>query len=140
MAKIKSFNKANLGDVRLALEEALASLAESHGVVFDIGNISFTENTFRTTLNAACTATTDNPYLQEVDIKAINQIKKYTNLRGVLLQTITFRGSSYVVVGLKGLKTLLVKRLNAQHGNIFCIPFTPFDPLCEVYTQIKSFN
>ena len=140
MAKIKSFNKANLGDVRLALEEALASLAESHGVVFDIGNISFTENTFRTTLNAACTATTDNPYLQEVDIKHINQIKKYTNLRGVLLKTLVVRTHRYVVVGLKGTRTLLVKRENAQHGAILCIPFEPLSSTCEVYKQIKSFN
>ncbi len=138
--KIKSFNKANLADVRLALDAALAKLAETHGIVFDIGNIKFTENTFTATLNAACTATTDNPYLQEVDIKAINQIKKYTNIRGILLQTITFRRNKYVVVGMRGTKTLLVKRENAQHGAIFCIPFEPFNASCEVYQQIKTFN
>lgn len=140
MAKIKTFNKSNLGELRLALDVALAKLAETHGVVFDIGNIKFTENTFTTTLMGACTATTDDPYLQEVDIKNINQIKKFTNLRGVLLKTIIVRGAKFVVVGLKGTKTLLVKRENAQHGNIFCIPFEPYSSTCEVYKQIVSFN
>lgn len=78
--------------------------------------------------------------MQEVDIKYINQIKKYANLRGILLKTLVVRGNRYVVVGLKGTKTLLVKRENAQHGNMLCVPFDPYSSMCEVYKQIKSFN
>jgi len=42
--------------VRVDLDQALAAVAKKHGLKFTVGNIRFSSDSFRTTLNAAETA------------------------------------------------------------------------------------
>lgn len=51
--KVTNFDKANLPAIRKDMEAALKSVSEKYGIVLDIGNITFTGNTFTAKLVAA---------------------------------------------------------------------------------------
>jgi len=49
--KIDKFDPASCHVVRASLQEALKGVSEQHGVAFDVGNMSYDENGFRTRLD-----------------------------------------------------------------------------------------
>lgn len=56
---LKRFDKSNLGEVRSELNRALDNVAAKFGFKVNIGNIRFTENSFRTTLDVKLTGSSD---------------------------------------------------------------------------------
>jgi hypothetical protein len=53
MEKIKAFNKVTVNQSRTAIEKALASLKETHGISVSLGTISYDGKSFTTKLTAA---------------------------------------------------------------------------------------
>jgi len=102
---ITRFDRQNLKDVRRKLDEALAVLTKETGVRFSVGNIRFTENTFRTRLEAnvggSSEAKEDKRYDTGLSMFGISR-----GLRGVLTDadigaTFKFGGKAYKIVGVK---------------------------------------
>lgn len=54
------FNKTNLPLIRKDIDAALAEVAKKHGINLSIGNIRFTADSFRTTLNATAKVAASN--------------------------------------------------------------------------------
>jgi hypothetical protein len=51
--KITKFTKSNVTEARRAINEAVASLKETHGINVSLGNISFTGNSFTTKITVS---------------------------------------------------------------------------------------
>lgn len=70
----KSFNKQNLPSIRADINEALAAVAAKHGIVLSLDNISFTESTFSSKINAAIVSgDTEDTSVSATLIKEFNE-------------------------------------------------------------------
>jgi len=99
--KIESFNRGNLKSMRQEISQALAALSDKYGVMFEIGNIRFSDTKFRTQLSV----TVANPS-QKIQGATANDFNTYCGIYGLVPSDLgkTFRGLSgdaYKLVGLK---------------------------------------
>ena len=75
-----AINKSTLPSIRADINAALAAVAAKHGLVMSIGNIRFTEDSFRTTLEAK----TFKQAGTEVAVAAVEQVALETAGKRVL--------------------------------------------------------
>lgn len=108
MAKVKSFDRANLKDIRADLNTALAAVAKKHGITLDVGNIRFDATSFSTKLIATVaatgsTATTAAP--AGVNPTWVANFKKYAVMFGLkptdLNKQIKYAGKTVTIVGIR---------------------------------------
>lgn len=103
--KIESFNRENLKNMRKEINQALTALGDKYGVMFEIGNIRFSDHNFRTQLSV----TVSNPNLEIQGAKA-NDFNRYCGIYGLVPSDLgkTFKGltgETYKLVGLKSKST-----------------------------------
>lgn len=134
MDKIANFDKLNLQLLRAEMNKALAEVEKSFGVKFDIGNIGFNEASFKAQLTAVLASKVDNPYLENVSATVINNLVKYAEYKNSLGRTVTFRGTKFVIIGLKG-NNFLAKKEGQPSGPIYKLAHTLGD---ELDRQVKG--
>ena len=123
MAKITSFDKTNLKNVRVAINEALASVEKQFGIKLDIGNISFSDNQFTTKLTAlagqAASAATNTDGDRQANSKWVSDFMKYARSLGFsqsdLGREVTIAGRKMKLVGARPRANLpLVVQVNGE--------------------------
>lgn len=87
-----AINKSTLPSIRAEINAALAAVASKHGLVMSIGNIRFTEDSFRTTLEAK----TFKQAGTEVAVAAVEQIALETMGQRVLGVTVEDLAKEYM--------------------------------------------
>ena len=113
MTKLTSFDKNNLGNVRAALDTALAQVEKEFGIKIKVGNIKFTAESFKASLEAMVGA--DDPVLAGVDPKYVQEIVKYINTKDLFKAETTIGGVKSTVVGMKPRtsgQTVVIRRSN----------------------------
>jgi hypothetical protein len=98
MQTIKSFDKANLADVRKAIDEALEKVAQQFGLEsVKMLNIKFSGGEFRSTIEAKVKAE-NNPAVQERQVM-ISRIIGYN--KNIIGQTFNRDGKTFKVVDIE---------------------------------------
>lgn len=107
MTKVKSFDRANLKDIRVDLNTALAAVAKKHGITLDVGNIRFDANSFSAKLSAtvASSASTTTSAPAGVNPTWVANFKKYAVMFGLkatdLNKQIKYAGKTVTIVGMR---------------------------------------
>jgi len=101
---MKQFTRQNLKTLRQEIDKALATVCKKNGIALSIGNISFSEDTFRTKLEAAIIgADTSGMSLNEIQMK--KDLAAYGSMFGISEKdygkAFMSNGSRYTLVGLK---------------------------------------
>lgn len=136
MAAIKSFNKStDFNAIRASINSALLAVEKEFGIKLGVGNLRYTENSFKTELAAVIISTTTaDPYLANVSPKYINAISKYTNTKKKLLTRIKDGNRTYVVVGVSG-RSVLVKLEGNPEGGMY-----KFGPNTKLNDEVFGFH
>ena len=136
MAKIKAFDRINLGPLRQDMEEALAKVAAAHGIKFSVGRISFMATTFKAEVTALVqTEETANPLLQGVSLADIAKVDKMALTAGKLLKKFLFSGREYIIVGFRGRSNLIVRKASEPYAGTFVLKleFDMFEAVRNAY-------
>jgi hypothetical protein len=123
--KIKSFDKANLRELRGEIDNALNSVASKYGIKLTISNISFSADNFRTKLEGKCTV---------VNESGVTVVK----LPHHVPETFTYNGKTWKVVDYKPRNTkypIIAVKINDVDNRRFKLPSSvingqlkPYDP------------
>lgn len=136
MTKITKIDQVSLVQIRKKLNDALDAIEKDLGVKISIGRIRFNEEGFRFDGAAVLSQALTDPYLKGVQIEYINQIKRGPS-KNVLLKRFKYNNKTYVVVGLKGKNTLIVKLEGKAHGDAYRLKFSLGD---AVFDQLYGTN
>jgi hypothetical protein len=98
---IKKFDKSNLGAIRADIAAALSTVEKKHGMKLDLGNIRFSANDFRATLQAnlgVTGAALDDPEFKWK--KEYLELPEYLGMKKEWLGSeISLSGKKYIIVG-----------------------------------------
>lgn len=97
--KITTFNKPTLRLLRGEINDALSAVASKYGIRFEIGNMRYDSQGFRTTLSAAVVSTAPAPTNEdgEVDLLSVSFGDTLpANLQG---RKFTAGGTTYTLIG-----------------------------------------
>ena len=83
--------------MRLEIDAALAKVAAKHGITLEIGNISFSADSFRTTLSAKSSA---DP-LENAKSDFIKSAYSVGLLKDAFGKTFDVRGDTFKIIGVK---------------------------------------
>ena len=112
MAKIKSFDKSNLRDLRTSIDAALNEVASKYGIKLTIGGIAFSADNFRAKLEGKCTVVTESG-------------DTVVKLPSHLPQTFTYNGKTWKVVDYKPRNTkypIIAVKINDIDTRRFKLP------------------
>lgn len=97
--KITTFNKTNLGNLKESLKEALAKVEQQHGIKFDIGTFSFSENNVKIKLSA--NTVDDSGDVYSIEAEDFKNNAKYVGLSAEDLgKEITVNRKTFKIIGL----------------------------------------
>jgi hypothetical protein len=121
-----SFNKQNLGQIRLDINAALAVVAKKHNIAsLTIGNIGFTENDFHTKLTAIAASATGEAPANARELKWAKDFKNHAFQWGLassaLGKEVTVNGDTYTLAGARprAKNPILLK---TKEGKFFTYP------------------
>lgn len=97
MTQITSFDKNNLGNVRAAIDAALAGVEKEFGIKIQLGSMKYTAESIKATLEAMIA----DPILEGVDPKYVQEILKYRETKDLYKAETTIGGVKAIVVGIK---------------------------------------
>jgi len=111
MTNITSFTPANLTNVRAAMDAALAAVEKEFGITIQVGKITYTADSIKTTLNAMIA----DPLLAGVDPKYVQELTKYRDTQNLFKEETTIGGVKCTIVGMKPRttgRTVVIRRSN----------------------------
>lgn len=119
--KIQNFNKQNLPELRKEINEALLLVSQKYGVSFDLGNISFNDESFTSKL----TCTLVNKVAEESGIKVNAKWKAdfdknawMHGLKDHFMKSFTMRNAEYVIVGMQPRKPNIIAKKGEGYVSI----------------------
>lgn len=133
MAKVTSFNKANIKSFRADLEAALAEVGKKFGVKIDLGNIRYNESSFKSELAVVIdSGVVSDPVMNDVPAVYINELLKWRG-KAALKKAVKIGGNDAIIVGIKG-KAYVFKwtpgtPMAAQKPGLYRQPFRDYDVL-----------
>tara|TARA_R110000851_G_scaffold2716_2_gene10997 strand:+ start:260 stop:706 length:447 start_codon:yes stop_codon:yes gene_type:complete len=116
-----TFTKAGLKTIRASLNKAFREVEEAHGIKLNIGNISYEDTTFRTTLKASIVNEDGT-----VEDEQRKDFKKYATMFDLnpewLDKEIVLSGRTFTITGLNRKASKNNIRIQAENGDVHICP------------------
>ena len=116
-----TFTKAGLKTIRASLNKAFREVEEAHGIKLNIGNISYEDTTFRTTLKASIVNERGI-----VEDRERTDFTKYATMFDLnpewLDKEIVLNGRTFTITGLNTKASKNNIRIQAENGDVHICP------------------
>ena len=116
-----TFTKAGLKTIRASLNKAFREVEEAHGIKLNIGNISYEDTTFRTTLKASIVNERGI-----VEDRERTDFTKYATMFDLnpewLDKEIVLSGRTFTITGLNRKASKNNIRIQAENGDVHICP------------------
>ena len=116
-----TFTKAGLKTIRASLDKAFREVEEAHGIKLNIGNISYEDTTFRTTLKASIVNEDGT-----VEDEQRKDFKKFATMFDInpewLDKEIVLNGRTFTITGLNRKASKNNIRIQAENGDVHICP------------------
>jgi len=116
-----TFTKSGLKVIRVAINTALREVEEAHGIKLNIGNISYEDTTFRTTLKASIVNEDGT-----VEDEQRKDFKKFATMFDInpewLDKEIVLNGRTFTITGLNRKASKNNIRIQAENGDVHICP------------------
>ena len=116
-----TFTKAGLKTIRASLDKAFREVEEAHGIKLNIGNISYEDTTFRTTLKASIVNERGI-----VEDRERTDFTKYATMFDLnperLDKEIVLNGRTFTITGLNTKASKNNIRIQAENGDVHICP------------------
>jgi len=116
-----TFTKAGLKTIRASLNKAFREVEEAHGIKLNIGNISYEDTTFRTTLKASIV--NEDGTVEDEQRKDFKKFATMFDLNPEWLdKEIVLSGRTFTITGLNRKASKNNIRIQAENGDVHICP------------------
>tara|TARA_R110001599_G_scaffold69043_1_gene194459 strand:+ start:49 stop:495 length:447 start_codon:yes stop_codon:yes gene_type:complete len=116
-----TFTKAGLKTIRASLNKAFREVEEAHGIKLNIGNISYEDTTFRTTLKASIV--NEDGTVEDEQRKDFKKFATMFDLNPEWLdKEIVLNGRTFTITGLNRKASKNNIRIQAENGDVHICP------------------
>ena len=116
-----TFTKAGLKTIRASLNKAFREVEEAHGIKLNIGNISYEDTTFRTTLKASIV--NEDGTVEDEKRKDFKKFATMFDLNPEWLdKEIVLSGRTFTITGLNRKASKNNIRIQAENGDVHICP------------------
>ncbi len=116
-----TFTKAGLKTIRASLDKAFREVEEAHGIKLNIGNISYEDTTFRTTLKASIV--NEDGTVEDEQRKDFKKFATMFDLNPEWLdKEIVLSGRTFTITGLNRKASKNNIRIQAENGDVHICP------------------
>ncbi|MCK5644995.1 MAG: hypothetical protein KAJ19_29615 [Gammaproteobacteria bacterium] len=116
------FNRKNLNTFRSEINTALAAIEAKHGVKFEIGRITFTDNNFRTRLECTSASDKSGNAVDPRQTKFEANSWKFNIAKDAFGKTFSKGGRKYKIVGLNPRAKKYPLQCEAPNGQQWKMP------------------
>ena len=116
-----TFTKAGLKTIRASLNKAFREVEEAHGIKLNIGNISYEDTTFRTTLKASIV--NERGIVEDRERTDFTKFATMFDLNPEWLdKEIVLSGRTFTITGLNRKASKNNIRIQAENGDVHICP------------------